>query len=48
VWSDTNVVSLSHDSNLSRFRDTTGMGDIWLGNVDTSFLEVWSEVFSGE
>ena len=46
--SDTDVVGLGHDCDLSRFGDTASVSDIWLSDVNTSFLEVWSEVFSGE
>jgi len=48
VRGDANVVRLGHGSDLLRFGDATRVGDVRLGNVDTSLLEVRSEVLSGE
>lgn len=45
---DPNIVCLCHDSDLLGLRDTAGVGDIRLDDVDTAKLKVRSDIFSGE
>jgi hypothetical protein len=35
---------LGHCGDLLGLTDTSSMGDIWLNDIDTSSLKVWSDI----
>lgn len=48
MWGESNVVGFGHIGDPSRLRDTAGVRDIWLDNIDASGFKVGPHVLSSE